>query len=179
MKNIFVTVSRSEVSGYFHYTHGMKSVRFWSFSGPYFPAFGPGKIRIRAPEYIPLQWNRSSHRRCSVKKDVLKDFVNFTGKYLCWGLFLIKACNFLKKETPTQGLSCEIYEIFENTYFEEHLQMEALSEVLLHAIKSTQVYSFALYTYVCASGGKKCSSFGKFDVLCFLETAVLRLFQFF
>ena len=29
-------------------------------------------------------------------------------------------------------------------------------------------------TYVCVSGGKKCSFFGKFGVLCFLETLVLR-----
>ena len=29
-------------------------------------------------------------------------------------------------------------------------------------------------TYVCVSGGKKCSSFRKFGVLCFLETSVLR-----
>ena len=29
-------------------------------------------------------------------------------------------------------------------------------------------------TYVCVSGGKKCSFFGKFDMLCFLETPVLR-----
>ena len=28
--------------------------------------------------------------------------------------------------------------------------------------------------YVCVSGGKKCSLFGKFGVLCFLETPVLR-----
>ena len=27
---------------------------------------------------------------------------------------------------------------------------------------------------VCVSGGKKCSFFGKFGVLCFLETPVLR-----
>ena len=29
-------------------------------------------------------------------------------------------------------------------------------------------------TYVCVSGGKKCSFFGKFGVLCFFETPVLR-----
>ena len=29
-------------------------------------------------------------------------------------------------------------------------------------------------TYVCVSGGKKCLFFGKFVVLCFLETPVLR-----
>ena len=32
---------------------------------------------------------RSSHRSCSVKKAVLKNFANFTGKHLCWSLFLI------------------------------------------------------------------------------------------
>ena len=30
------------------------------------------------------------------------------------------------------------------------------------------------YTYMCVSGGKKCSFFGKFGLLCFLETPVLR-----
>ena len=30
--------------------------------------------------------------------------------------------------------------------------------------------------YVCVLGAKKCSFFGKFDVLCFLETPVLRFF---
>ena len=31
---------------------------------------------------------RSSDRRCSVKKGVLKNFTNFTGKHLCWSQFL-------------------------------------------------------------------------------------------
>ena len=30
------------------------------------------------------------------------------------------------------------------------------------------------YVHVCVSGGKKCSFFGKFGLLCFLETPVLR-----
>ena len=30
----------------------------------------------------------SSHRRCSVKKGVLKGFANFTVKHLCWSLLL-------------------------------------------------------------------------------------------
>ena len=33
---------------------------------------------------------RSSHRSCSVKKGVLKNSANFTGKHLCWSLFLLK-----------------------------------------------------------------------------------------
>ena len=41
--------------------------------------------------------SRSSHRRCSVKKGVLKNFANFIGKHLCWSLFLIKLLAFIKK----------------------------------------------------------------------------------
>ena len=36
----------------------------------------------------------SSHPRCSIKRGVLRNFANFTGKHLCWSLFLI---NFLIK----------------------------------------------------------------------------------
>ena len=32
-----------------------------------------------------------------------------------------EACNFVKKETPTQAFSCEPCEIFKNTFFIEHL----------------------------------------------------------
>ena len=33
---------------------------------------------------------RSNHHRCSVEKSVLKNFVKFTGKHLCWNLFFTK-----------------------------------------------------------------------------------------
>ena len=33
---------------------------------------------------------RSSHRRCSVRKDVLRNFVKFAGKHLCQSLFFNK-----------------------------------------------------------------------------------------
>ena len=40
--------------------------------------------------------------------------------------FLIKlqgpACNFIKTETLAQVFSCELWEIFKNSYFKEHLQ---------------------------------------------------------
>ena len=38
----------------------------------------------------PLMTNRSSHRKCSMKNAVLKSFATFTGKHLCWSLFLIR-----------------------------------------------------------------------------------------
>ena len=34
--------------------------------------------------------DRSSHRRCSVKKGVLRNFAKFTGKHLCQSLFFNK-----------------------------------------------------------------------------------------
>ena len=35
-------------------------------------------------------------------------------------------------------------------------------------------FTWSQDTYVCVSGGKECSFFGKFGMLCFLETPVLR-----
>ena len=34
--------------------------------------------------------NNKSHPTCSVRNGVLKSFANFTGKQLCWSLFLVK-----------------------------------------------------------------------------------------
>ena len=68
---------------------------------------------------------RNNHWRCSGKKGILKNFVNFTRKNLCRRHFLIKLDFWefatLLNKTPTQMLSCEICEIFKNNYFEEHL----------------------------------------------------------
>ena len=57
------------------------------------------------------------------KKAVPENFAIFTGKHLCWSLFLIK--RLYEKETPTPVFSCEYVEIFKKTYFEEHLRIEA------------------------------------------------------
>ena len=56
------------------------------------------------------------------KKAVLKNFSIFTRKLLCQ---IAQACNFNKRETPAQVFSCECCEIFNKTYFEEHLRMTA------------------------------------------------------
>ena len=64
---------------------------------------------------------RSSHRRCSLKKGVLRNFAKFTGKHLCLSL----ACNFIKKEALAQVLSCEFCKISKNTFSTEQLQTAA------------------------------------------------------
>ena len=70
-----------------------------------------------------------------MKKRVLKNFANFTEKHLCWSLFLMKFQAFrsaaLLKKDPTQVFVCEIFEIFKNTYFEEHLRTTASSTITL------------------------------------------------
>ena len=59
------------------------------------------------------------------KKDILKNFAKFTGKQRCQGLFFNKVAGLipatlLKKET-LQVFSCEFCQIFQNTFFTEHL----------------------------------------------------------
>ena len=53
--------------------------------------------------HLIISIKRSSHYRCSIKKAVLKNFVIFTGKHMCWSEYLfnkvagLKACNFIKE----------------------------------------------------------------------------------
>ena len=70
-----------------------------------------------------LSVTRSSHRRCSVKKDVLKNTAKITGNHLLQSFFFNKvaalrpqACNFIKKEALAQVFSCEFCEIFKDTF---------------------------------------------------------------
>ena len=56
---------------------------------------------------IQNKWNRRSHRRCYIKKGVLKKIAKFTGLHLCQGL--------------AQTFYWEFFEIFKNTFFTEHL----------------------------------------------------------
>ena len=71
---------------------------------------------------------RSSHQRGSVRKGVLRNFSDFTGKRRARISFLIKlqasgaqACNFIKIDTLAQVFSGEICEVSKNTFFTEHL----------------------------------------------------------
>ena len=72
---------------------------------------------------------RSSHPRCPVKKLFLKTS-EISQENNCVGVSFnnvagLNANNFIKKKL--QLFFCEIYEIFKNTYFEEHLRTTAYS----------------------------------------------------
>ena len=58
-----------------------------------------------------------------MKKCFLKNFAIFTGKHLCWSLFLIKLklqafrpATLLKRDSNTD-VSCEYCETFKNSFF--------------------------------------------------------------
>ena len=71
---------------------------------------------------------RSTHLRCSIKKDFLKILQN-SQEDSCARFFFNKvagkARNFIKKETLAKVWFCEICEIFKNTFFTEHLWVSA------------------------------------------------------
>ena len=72
------------------------------------------RFRIRSSKIDSL-WNaKSSHRRCSVRKGILRKFAKFTGKHLCQS-------HFFKKETPAQVFSYEFCKIRQNVFFTENL----------------------------------------------------------
>ena len=73
---------------------------------------------------------RSIHRRCSVKKGVLRNFTKFTGKYLCQSLFFNKVAGLrpatsLKKKPWYRCCPVNFAKFLKNTFSTEHLQTTA------------------------------------------------------
>ena len=79
-------------------------------------------------EQLLYQTDKGSHRRCSVKKAVHKNFAIFLGKHLCWSLFWdeveVKFAILLKRAFNRE-CSCEYCDISNNTCFEEYLHTPA------------------------------------------------------
>ena len=69
---------------------------------------------------------RSSHRRLSIIKVLLKNFAKLTGKQLHQSICFSKvAACLIKKVTLAQVFSCELCKIYKNTYFTEHHRVTA------------------------------------------------------
>ena len=88
--------------------------------------------------WLNVHWRRISHRKYSMKKGVLKDFVKFAGKHLCQSLF----SNFVKKEALAQVFSCEFCKISKNTFYTEHLWTTASVRALISLKNCTLMDSF-------------------------------------
>ena len=67
-----------------------------------------------------LAKSRSSHWRCSVKNSVLENCLNFTGRHLCWSLFLNKVTS-LRPGTLLNRVSNTGVFLWNLTRFWEHL----------------------------------------------------------
>ena len=66
-------------------------------------------------KHSPRVFRRSHPRRCSTKKNFLRNFAKFTGKHLCQSLFLERDCSFIEKATLAQVFSCDFCEYFKST----------------------------------------------------------------
>ena len=84
-------------------------------------------------EQLLYQTDKSSHRMCSMKKPVRKNFAIFTGTTcveVSFGdeveikLQAVRCVTLLKRDS-TQMFSCEYYKISNNSCFEEHLRTAA------------------------------------------------------
>ena len=81
---------------------------------------------------------RSSRSQMFFSIDLLKGFAHFTGKHLCWSLFLIK---FQASRPAAQVFSCEISKIFKKTFFTEHLRWLLLNsnvEEVIDLLKTSE-----------------------------------------
>ena len=81
---------------------------------------------------LPQAISRRTHRTCSIKTWVLRNFAKFIGKHLCQSIAFnkgtgLRAATLLKTETLAQARPCEFCEIYKNTFFTEHLQATALA----------------------------------------------------
>ena len=77
-------------------------------------------VKFLRTAFFVLNSSRSSRLQMFFKIGVFKSFANFTGKHLCWSLFLknvpAEGLQLHKKKNPTQVSSRGVCEIFKNTF---------------------------------------------------------------
>ena len=67
------------------------------------------------------------YKKNVLQKEVVNNFEKFTGKYLCWSLFIKVGTITLSKKTPAQAVSCKFCNILNSTSFVKQIRM-AISE---------------------------------------------------
>ena len=110
-----------------------------------------------------LFWVRQRRTQNSVRH--LRWNVNYTRKtshFRCWAEFWIQLC------------SMKLPEGIQLLLIVGDKAKGRISRQVFQENKARQIFRKTNISNVCVSGGKKCSFFGKFGVLCFLETPVLR-----
>ena len=84
-----------------------------------------------------FQKYRGSRLKVFYKKNVIDIFAKLTWKHLCQSLYFNKVANLkpstlLKKETPTQVFSCEVFKIFKSAFLTEHLWLLLKIRIGIH-----------------------------------------------
>ena len=98
---------------------------------------------------------RNSHSQMFFKVGVLKNFANFTGKHLCWSLFLISlqdfrpACNFIKKRLLHRCFPVKFGKFLRTPIFTEHLQWLLLYFVKLETEFREVIHSWQINEITC------------------------------
>ena len=119
----------------------MICVSFWSKSKA---LGGDAKSKNRHPSWLysaVVGLSRSSHSELFFKIGVLKHFTNFTGKHLCWSLFLKRSLKVFKRRDSNKGLFLWTLQKFKTTYFVKHLRrllFYCFKDFLLHGPKSSR-----------------------------------------
>ena len=90
-------------------------------------------------EYDIIPAFRSSHRKCSVRKGVLRNFGPGCRP---------QACNFIKIETMAQVFSYEFCEISKNTFFTEHVWAIASEPCLFQIPSKSKIYKEQLKVFI-------------------------------
>ena len=107
-----------------YYVHGNQCTQILNFSSPVLPTVAS------LIEYLFVN-NENQPTVVFYKKGVLK----------------LEACNYIKRETPTQLFSCEFCEIFRNSFFIEHLRTTHSFWIFLRLCKSIwRVAFFSKFT---------------------------------
>ena len=86
-----------------------------------------GLTRLDLQEDQNTSKARSSYRRCSIKKGVLRNFAKFTGKHMRQSLFFNKVASLrpvtlLKKRLWHRGFPVNFAKFLRTSFFTEHLR---------------------------------------------------------
>ena len=93
------------------------------------------EVIFRSKQNIFSFCSRSSHRRCSVRNGVLRNFANFTGKHLCQSLFFNKVTGLRPQVTPSVAAS-------EKYFVLKYLQTIAFSFYQKYSVEKCFLMSF-------------------------------------
>ena len=104
-----------------------------------------------ASNYVEIIWSflyfhygyRSSHRRCSIRKCVLRNFAKFAGKYMCQSLFfnkvaVFRVATFFKKRLWHRCFPVNFVRFLRAPF----LHPRATASTVNHAISLKQTYFF-------------------------------------